>query len=505
MKITNSNRNSNYRSKWISVVLQPKMDCEFFNKDPSHKEINVMLRNTGFPLHTEVSYALSQISALSASTQEARLAEDWAFGSETSRVTNIPHYQIYLKFPCIVTRTSVFHAMKKYFEERVHIATETAYNDKYIDYCTKLTSNFGFESNHYWNKKISKAGINLSVNLLVKLRPKLKMIQDKPLTGQKLMLSIAKSIPDDRTLVWIADVIGGTGKTTALQSIVNDKKYKLISLRISDGLERLSAKLRKKIRGRLDRNEGYPNSIWLNFGRTVTENNLKTFADFGEQILDGMLDDNFGNTGNDDFEPLPYVNLIVTANTPPNLRQLTTDRIKLLTLFPIYDENDELLDSLLIPIYVEIRVRFIKAFPYDFEYKYIIKPAKEIYYSKDFSKFSWYPELLENIEAYDKYEAELEGTSKSFKLRMSTDWIPGKQHTVQDDVNAVHRRALSYSTTLTGEGSQALFVEASSYHEVFPFSYHYNNKDRDKRDYQELKDDRLGDEIRSYLEEDKNL
>ena len=106
-------------------------------------------------------------------------------------------------------------------------------------------------------------------------------------------------------------------------------------LRVNQGVERLSAKLRHKIKNRLDNGEGYPKTIWINFGHTVEEGSLKAFSDFAEQILDGMLDDNFGNTGGNDLIRLPYLNVIVSANTPPNLKHLTGDRIKLLTLFPI--------------------------------------------------------------------------------------------------------------------------------------------------------------------------
>lgn len=57
----------------------------------------------------------------------------------------------------------------------------------------------------------------------------------------------------------------------------------------------------------LESGKGYTKTIWSNFGRTVEEGSLKAFSDFAEQILDGMLDDNFGNTGTGDFVPLPYI------------------------------------------------------------------------------------------------------------------------------------------------------------------------------------------------------
>lgn len=55
----------------------------------------------------------------------------------------------------------------------------------------------------------------------------------------------------------------------------------------------------------------------------MEEGSLKAFSDFAEQkqILYGMLDDNFGNTGTGDFVPLPYINLVVIANTSPNLNR----------------------------------------------------------------------------------------------------------------------------------------------------------------------------------------
>lgn len=53
-------------------------------------------------------------------------------------------------------------------------------------------------------------------------------------------------------MYWIADVVGGTGKTGFFQTIIDEADSKGLYLRISEGQERLSAKLRKKIIARLD-------------------------------------------------------------------------------------------------------------------------------------------------------------------------------------------------------------------------------------------------------------
>ena len=153
------------------------------------------------------------------------------------------------------------------------------------------------------------------------------MIQTNLMTGQELLKKIIISEPDDRTGIWLADVLGSTtGKTVFFQAQIENPEINGLYLRVSEGVERMSAKLRKKINDRLESGKGYPKTIWINFGQTAEERSLKAFSDFAEQILDGMLDDNFGNTGTGYFVPLPYVNLGVTANTPPNLNQLTSDR-----------------------------------------------------------------------------------------------------------------------------------------------------------------------------------
>lgn len=243
-------------------------------------------------------------------------------------------------------------------------------------------------------------------------------------------------------------------------------------------MESLSAKLRRKISTRLEKNEGYPRFIWVNFGRTVEEGSLKAFANFAEQILDGMLDDNFGNTGSDDFVGLPYVNLIVTANTPPNLKHLTGDRIKLLTLFPIYKniKTFELEDSILIPIYVEIKVRLLKCFPNNPQYKFKLHLQNDKFIRENFKKFPWFEKLLANVEIFKKFQ-----TSDIYKLdfyqkRLESEWISDSPYNLQSDIFQVYQKALFHSATIYGESSNEKFIEASSFPNSIPIIYFYNKK-----------------------------
>ena len=233
-------------------------------------------------------------------------------------------------------------------------------------------------------------------------------------------------------------------------------------LRVTEGVERLSAKLRKKISDRLESGKGYPKTIWINFGRTVEEGSLKAFSDFAEQILDGILDDNFGNTGTGDFVPLPYVNLVVTANTPPNLNQLTGDRLKLMTLFPVKDESGKMVDSFLLPVFVKISVRILKSFPSNLEYCFTVIPESFEFYCDKYKDFPWFMDLVENVNRFEAFKRTPEYERQKYESRLISKWVTSTPYNLQSDILSVYYKALAYSTTLSGRGSNQKFIEASS-------------------------------------------
>ena len=462
----------NYRSKFISVIIQPKLKTnEFWVSNPTDKEINDKLIEVSFPTPNQMPEAFEKIRVLTANGKNKKPVIDWAYGTETSKVSKIPHYQIYLQFDVLVRLSSVYEELDKFFKGNAHIVTKKVYTNQFQEYCLKETSIFEFKSDIYYNIKTSSKIIKQTTNKLVELRPKLKMIKENYFTGQKLLKLIAMSEPDDRTGIWLADVIGGTGKTAFFQTIIDDPELNGLYLRISEGVERLSSKLRRKIKNRLDEGKGYPSFIWINFGRTVDEASLKAFSDFAEQIIDGMLDDNFGNTADKDFVSLPYMNVIVSANTPPNLHQLTSDRLKLLTLFPIYKNIDtyELKESLLIPIFVETRVRIQKKHPNVLQYKFFIRPETMDFIIPNFGNLPWFSELMENLKAYQEFQKTNEAKSQFYKSKMESKWFSSTPVNVQSDIYDVYVKALHASTY--GNKDSHMYYEASSFNKMSVLKY----------------------------------
>lgn len=466
------------RSKYLSVVIQPKLNSNVWLNCNSNKVFTNLLLDCSFPLYTEIKYALENLEGLTANTSKSVKPKVWAFGTETSVDTKIPHYQIYLEFEKLIRNSSVYQALNELLENRVHIVTKKVYNSQYKDYCLKYSSNFNFNSKYYWNIKLSSEDWKEVKISLLSLRPNLKMIKTNLMTGQELLKKIITSEPDDRTGIWLADVLGGTGKTVFFQSQIEDPEINGLYLRVTEGVERLSAKLRKKLANRLEKGKGYPRTIWVNFGRTVEEGSLKAFSDFAEQILDGMIDDNFGNTGTGDFVPLPYVNLVVTANTPPNLNQLTGDRLKLMTLFPVKDESGKMVDSFLLPVFVKISVRILKSFPSNLEYCFTVIPESFEFYCDKYKDFPWFMDLVENVTRFEEFKLTPEYERQKYESRLISKWVTSTPYNLQSDILSVYYKALAYSTTVSGRGSNQKFIEASSLKKndfrVYSVKSHFN-------------------------------
>ena len=118
-----------------------------------------------------------------------------------------------------------------------------------------------------------------------------------------------------------------------------------------------------------------------------------------------MLDNNFENTGTGDFVPLPYVNLVVTANTPPNLNQLTGNRLKLMTLFRVKDKSGKMVDSYLLPVFVKISVRILKSFPNQLEYCFTVIPESLEFYASKYKHLSWFMDLVDNVRRFEEFKS----------------------------------------------------------------------------------------------------
>ena len=122
------------RSKYLSVVIQPKLKSKVWLDCESNERFTNLLLSCSFPLHTEIQYALENLEGLTANTSKSVKVKVWSFGTETSVDTKIPHYQIYLEFDKLIRNSSVYQALDELLANRVHIVTKKVYNSQYKEY-----------------------------------------------------------------------------------------------------------------------------------------------------------------------------------------------------------------------------------------------------------------------------------------------------------------------------------------------------------------------------------
>ena len=80
-----NNIKDNYRSKFVSVVIQPKMESsEFWLSNPTDIEINDKLIEVSFPTPGKMPEAFEKIRVLTANAQNIKPVTHWAYGTETS-------------------------------------------------------------------------------------------------------------------------------------------------------------------------------------------------------------------------------------------------------------------------------------------------------------------------------------------------------------------------------------------------------------------------------------
>jgi len=142
-----NNKKIAFRGKYFSLVIQPKVDHKIWASDVDDYRIEEILMSSGFPLWTEVEFLLNQLRAEDV-TKSRKLREpvDWAFGTETSTINLIPHYQVYIKFDVIIRKSSVFEQVESILSERSHLAVKVVFTEDYKQYCLKATDSFSFKS-----------------------------------------------------------------------------------------------------------------------------------------------------------------------------------------------------------------------------------------------------------------------------------------------------------------------------------------------------------------------
>ena len=318
MKVTKEKKKNVSRSKLFGIVVNPKVDEMVDWKSMSSLEMENKLKELRFPDRFVMTDILNQIRLENVNKNYTDI-EDFMGQLETGTETSIPHYQLAIKANSLCTKKKVLEA----FEQKIegHINVQIQFNlDDMKNYCSKETN---FISEQY-SGKIYKHQWQMD---FLERKPQLKEVLNNPYIWQEFVRKeLLDKVPDDRTVDWIIDPVGNTGKSSFARAYVSEVPTDGILMKI-DNLDRMELTLIKKIENYRMKHYKDPKVIFFDFPRASDSSKIISATALMEDAKSGHLETTFG--GKHKEIDISDVHIIVLSNNAPDLSVLSVDRWRL--------------------------------------------------------------------------------------------------------------------------------------------------------------------------------
>lgn len=318
MKVTKEKKKNVSRSKLFGIVINPKLDEIIDWKSMSNLEMENKLKELKFPDRFVMTDILNKIQLQNVNKNYTGI-EDFMGQVETGTETSIPHYQLAIKANSLCTKKKVLEALEKEIEG--HINVQIQFNlDDMKNYCSKETN---FISEQY-SGKIYKHQWQMD---FLDRKPQLKEVLNNPYIWQKFVRNeLLSKVPDDRTVDWIIDPVGNTGKSSFARAYVSEVPTEGILMKI-DNLDRMELTLIKKIENYRMKYYKDPKVIFFDFPRASDPSKIISATALMEDAKSGHLETTFG--GKHKEIEISDVHIVVLSNNAPDLSVLSVDRWRL--------------------------------------------------------------------------------------------------------------------------------------------------------------------------------
>lgn len=318
MKVTKEKKKNVSRSKLFGIVINPKVDEVVDWKSMSSLEIDNKLNELRFPDRFVMTDILNQIRLQNVNKNYTDI-KDFMGQLETGTETSIPHYQLAIKANSLCTKKKVLEALEEKVEG--HINVQIQFNlENMKDYCSKETN---FISERY-SGKIYKHQWQMD---FLERKPQLKEVLNNPYIWQEFVRKeLLNKVPDDRTVDWIIDPVGNTGKSSFARAYVSEVPTDGILMKI-DNLDRMELTLIKKIENYRMNHYKDPKVIFFDFPRASDPSKIISATALMEDAKSGHLETTFG--GKHKEIEISDVHIVVLSNNAPDLSVLSVDRWRL--------------------------------------------------------------------------------------------------------------------------------------------------------------------------------
>lgn len=318
MKVTKEKKKNVSRSKLFGIVINPKVDDMIDWKSMSSLEMENKLKELKFPDRFVMTDILNQIRLQNVNKNYTDI-EDFMGQLETGTETSIPHYQLAIKANSLCTKKKVLEAFEQKIEGHINVQIQFNLEDM-KNYCSKETN---FISEQY-SGKIYKHQWQMD---FLERKPQLKEVLNNPYIWQEFVRKeLLDKVPDDRTVDWIIDPVGNTGKSSFARAYVSEVPTDGILMKI-DNLDRMELTLIKKIENYRMKHYKDPKVIFFDFPRASDPSKIISATALMEDAKSGHLETTFG--GKHKEIEISDVHIVVLSNNAPDLSVLSVDRWRL--------------------------------------------------------------------------------------------------------------------------------------------------------------------------------
>ena len=318
MKVTKEKKKNVSRSKLFGIVINPKFDDIIDWKSMSSLEMENKLKELKFPNRLVMTDILNKIRLQNVNKNYTGI-EDFMGQLETGTETSIPHYQLAIETNSLCTKKKVLEALEKEIEG--HINVQIQFNiDDMKNYCSKETN---FISEQY-SGKIYKHQWQMD---FLERKPQLKEVLNNPFIWQEFIRKeLLDKVADDRTVDWVIDPVGNTGKSSFARAYVSEILTDGVLMKI-DNLDRMELTLIKKIENYRMKYYKDPKVIFFDFPRASDPSKIISATALMEDAKSGHLETTFG--GKHKEIEISDVHIVVLSNNAPDLSVLSVDRWRL--------------------------------------------------------------------------------------------------------------------------------------------------------------------------------
>ena len=274
------------RSKLFGVVINPKLDKTINWESLSIEELDNKLKEIKFLDKSLLTKYLNDLKIENVSKNLTSI-NNFVGQAELEKNSKIPHYQLAIEMKKYCTKNSDFIS---------------------VEYSGKLYK-------HEWE-----------IDFLDR-KPILRKVLQNPFKWQEFVRKeLLSKISDDRTVDWIIDPVGNTGKSSFARASVSEILTDGVLMKI-DNLDRMELTLIKKIENYRMKHYKDPKVIFFDFPRASDPSKIISATALMEDAKSGHLETTFG--GKHKEIEISDIHIVVLSNNAPDLSVLSVDRWRL--------------------------------------------------------------------------------------------------------------------------------------------------------------------------------